>query len=178
MVAKSNPFADVLDSLKRKFEPDKFALGDDGKPRFDKLGRFVNARAGRKEAAASSTVFIPGGERPPVSADQNAAGARLGIGLFQAALVMIGKEEGVLSEPEKEAIRVPLEEVLRKYNMGDKLTPELALAVVVGSVILARAGQPKTQTTFQRWGAWLRGHWVARGVRRVTADATEPPAGS
>lgn len=38
----------IRDSLKRLFDPKKFRLNSEGKPRFDKLGRFVNLRAGRK----------------------------------------------------------------------------------------------------------------------------------
>ncbi len=39
----------IRDRLGRAFDNLKFRLGGDGRPRFDKLGRFVNLRGGRKK---------------------------------------------------------------------------------------------------------------------------------
>lgn len=70
----------VIDRLRRLFDPKKFRTGPDGKPRFDKLGRFVNLRGGRKKkttmdtpspAPASPAEAAPVTSRPPEQPGQS-----------------------------------------------------------------------------------------------------------
>lgn len=59
-----------FDSLKRVFDPLKFRLGPDGLPRFDRLGRFVNLRGGRKKKMETNTLppVMPPAESSPAPA--------------------------------------------------------------------------------------------------------------
>ncbi|OAM89862.1 hypothetical protein OH491_17485 [Termitidicoccus mucosus] len=209
-----------LDSIGRRFDPAKFLQ------KFDALGRWVNARAGRrkqnaggspfpaKEIAPMETPTMPetpapdsGAEKtpppappptddpPPPSFDDINAAANTApppepegvepeedeeggtvetiLGLIQIALMLIGQDEGVLSEPEKKMLRRPLERVLKKYNVGlDAMPCELELAAAVATIIIARLRKPKTRGTFSRFFGWIGSKWGAWRGRRAAAAAT------
>ncbi|MDR2675318.1 MAG: hypothetical protein LBC18_10780 [Opitutaceae bacterium] len=201
------------DSLGRRFDPSKFL------PRFDRLQRWINARAGRKkqnmetpdttvtntDAAAPAGAPEPtppppapaSGPRPPDAPsfdDINAAAAapppppaaaaaaaddddeesgtvETIIGLLQIALMLIGEEEGMLSEVEKRMLRRPLERVLKKYNVGlDCLPCELELAAAVATIIIARLRKPKTRSLLSRFFGWVGAKWGAFRGRRAGQD--------
>ena len=228
-----NAIETMKDALGRAYDAAKFW------PRFDRLKRWVNRRAGRKPRNAPKSPFQPkeiapmttteptAPETPAPAAGDNAtppaahpaapsfndieAASRvpdqaLGngaagestaggasdaaqgdafahatsetiIGIIQTALVLIGEDEGVLSEQEKLLVRRPLERVLSKYGVGsDVLPPEVDLAVALATVIIVRLKRPKTATAFARFKDWL-GRKIARRrgekLAEKVADATK-----
>lgn len=89
------------------------------------------------------------------------------INAVQIALVMIGEDEGILSDMEKRLLRPPLERVLRKYGVGaDLLPPEADLALVVAGLVISRLQKPKTATFFAKAKAWCVNLWF-RGKGEV-----------
>lgn len=108
----------------------------------------------------------------PTGPDPVAVTAETGIGLIQTALVLLGEEEGVLSNAEKILIKAPLERILRKYDVGE-LPAELDLAVAIAVVVIARLKKPKTMARWERLKLWWqmkradrRGHAQARAVSK------------
>lgn len=198
----------VRDSIARTFDPAKFATDAAGRPRFDSLGRFVNRNSGRKplkvtpqrppaeaaQAPASpaaadpapgetSTVHVPGTAPAPdaakASADALAAETvESCIGIIQTALIMLGEDEGILTDTEKMLLRGPLQRTLTKYQVGE-LPCEADLALALAGVVIARLGKPKTQTRIEKIKMWFAGKIAefrgARIAQRV-ADATAPAA--
>lgn len=183
------PMSAEKDVHGRAFDPLKF------KPEKDKLGRWKNLNAGRKspaakpiaetqpesQPAASIKSYIAPDAPSPRAPDEYEAAAQTIIGLYQGGLVMLGEEEGILTDSERAAIAEPLEQVLRKYDAG-KMPPELSLALVAGSIFLSRAAKPKTQTKIQKIRHWFRekamqwrGGRVARHVERVAPVQTPQP---
>jgi len=106
------------------------------------------------------------------------------IGIIQTAFVMVGDDEGLLSDAEKAMLRRPLQRVLDKYNVGEKMLPaELDLAVAVATLFIVRLKKPKTATWFVRVKAWVtnrffgaKGRSFARQMRREVPEVTPPPA--
>ena len=171
------------DTLGRAFDPAKF------RPEKDSVGRWKNLKGGRppsagvksprtKQAGAPAASYIGADPTPPPAApppDRYALGAATIIGLFQAGLISLGQEEGVLTDAEKVAVADPLEKVLRKHDAGD-MPPELALAIAAASIVLPRLAKPKTQTSIQKIRGWLlskfaafKGERIARAVHEETA---------
>lgn len=152
----------------------------DGRPQLDSQGRFVPIGSGRPgsdtaAAAASATRSTlppdtaPGAEEavPTLTAE---IGVEVAIGLIQTALIMVGEEEGELTELEAKMLRGPLQRILAKYNLDSKMTPELECASVVAALILRRMKRPKTQGWFLSKLAWVKGWWNARKLKRAVAD--------
>lgn len=176
-----NRFAGVTDSIGRKFDPAKFAMGADG-PRFDSMRRFINANAGRKPAigapskaekpgdsapAGSSVLHVPNAPAAPAETPQPIETVETVIGVIQTALIMIGEDEGVLSEAEKMLLRKPLERVVKKYELGE-LPCELDLAMAVAGVVISRLSKPKTQGRIERFKMWIAGKVADhRGAKRA-----------
>ena len=116
----------------------------------------------------------------PVDAAEDAADgastANTIIGIIQTALVLIGEDEGVLSETEKTLLRNPLNRVLEKYDIGaDVLPPEVDFAFALASIVIARLKKPKTATTFAKLRAWIaekiwrrKGEKLAKEVKEAT----------
>jgi hypothetical protein len=100
------------------------------------------------------------------------------IGILQTALVLIGDDEGLLTRTEKEALRRPLQRVLDKYDIGEKMLPaELDLAICVGTLLITRLQKPKTATWFARTKAWFadrffraKGNALAGKMRREVGE--------
>lgn len=97
------------------------------------------------------------------------------INAVQLALILIGEDEGVLTDMEKRLLRRPLERVLKKYNVGDSLLgPEADLALVVAGLVISRAQKPKTATFIAKAKAWCVNLWFrSKGevLRREVARA-------
>lgn len=102
------------------------------------------------------------------------------IGVVQTALVLIGAEEGVLSDIEKELLRRPLVRVLEKYNVGkDVLPAEAELALAMATLIITRLQRPKTATWFAKVKAWFVGKYFQREgqkLARQVRDEVTPKA--
>lgn len=174
--AEHNPFSGVKDSLDREFQPSKFRLKD-GKPQLDTQGRFVPLGLGQRRGATTSSTatpppaasFIPPDDTPaaPESIPVDKLAAEVAINLVQTALIMIGHDEGVLSDFERDTLRGPLARILSKYNLGDKMTPELEFAAALAVIVMSRLKKPKTQSWFQAKILAVRGWFVRRKLGAV-----------
>jgi hypothetical protein len=215
----SNQTADtsgvVVDKIKRRFDPEKFAVNAAGSPRFDKIGRFVNKRAGRKgmpkspqpdpapspaqpenppeqpqdePAAVIDFSDIERAARPSVPTTEEAHNFDVSklegsktcetiIGAIQTALVLIGDDEGLLSETEKMVLRMPLERVLKKYDVGeDVLPPEFDLALAMAGVVIVRLQKPKTATFAAKVKHWVVNKWFRHKGNSLSREiAREAP---
>ncbi len=174
-------FAGQKDSRGVEWNPVKFRLKD-GKPHTDKLGRYVPAGIGRGGFAATEPGATPppapgGGfarsTLPPDDAAATLDAAQpmpadvtvdVAIGLVQAALIMIGQDEGILTDAEKAMMRAPMLRLVRKYNLGDKMTPELEFSAALAVVILARLKRPITQSWFQARLSAVKSWWIRRKI--------------
>jgi hypothetical protein len=184
-----------FDSLGRPFDPVKFRREK------DTLGRWKNARAGRKGGPAAPPAAGPASApKDPTPADfsdvDRAAGTAEGkavllddnatadtvIGVIQTALVLIGDEEGVLSEMEKTLLRRPLVRVLEKYNVGADVMPaEVDLCLALAGLLITRLQKPKTATWFAKVKAWALNLWfrgkgasLARDLRHHVGPIPQP----
>lgn len=177
-----NPFAGLKDSRGVEFHPAKFRIKD-GKPQLDSLKRFVPIGAGRRSsdpgpegtpAAPPPPASTLPSDAPPPSEEPIAITAELSaevaIGLVQTALIVIGEEEGELTEGECRMLRGPLVRVLQKYNLESKMTPELEFASVLAVLVMRRIKKPKTMSWFQARLAWLYAWWKSLKVRRAVPD--------
>ena len=171
-----NAFRGVMDSRGVEFHPAKFRLKD-GQPQLDKLGRFVPLGSGRKnEADTAATVTAPKSTLPadgPANPEEEPViitaelSVEVAIGLIQTVLIMIGEDEGELTEIEVKMLKKPMLHVLQKYGMSDKMTPELEAAAVVAVIVMRRIRKPKTQAWFQSKLIWLRSLWTAWRIKRA-----------
>jgi len=192
--ADANP---LKDSNGTAWHPSKYRLKD-GKPQLDTRGRFVPQGLGRKAAAKPAPAApgepaaaplpkstLPGTDTPaadPAALAQVAPAAltaEVAINLVQAALIMIGEDEGILSEAEKTMLAAPLAKIIAKYNLDDQMTPELEAGCVVAMIVLTRLKKPKTQTWFQGMLLKCRGFIVGRKIAAAVPEqspAIAPPA--
>lgn len=182
--------APVVDKLNRPFDGTKFRVDASGKPRVDSLGRFIPIKLGAK--AAGSPALLPrdrdldedpdpaqsfvAPDPKPRKLDPVSITVETSIGVIQTALVMLGDEEGKLSETEKMLLRPPLDRVMRKYDVGEA-PAELDLAVALAGIIISRLSQPKTQGKIERLKMWFagkvadhRGAQKAKAVSQATGD--------
>ena len=102
--------------------------------------------------------------------------AEVAINLVQAALIMIGEDEGILSDAEKTMLAAPLSKIIQKYNLADQMTPELEAACVVAMIVLTRLKKPKTQTWFQGMILKCRGFIVGRKIAAAVPEHEQSPA--
>ena len=135
--------------------------------------------------AAPSFADIDAAARAPDPAPEPAAAAAADdaealstantiIGIIQTALVLIGDDEGVLSETEKTLLRHPLNRVLEKYDIGaDVLPPEVDFAFALASIVIARLKKPKTATTFAKFKHWLREKLARRRGEKLAKEVKE-----
>lgn len=132
-------------------------------------------------AGEPSTLHVPGtpAAAPQLSAEAAAAETvESCIGIIQTALIMLGEDEGILTDTEKMLLRGPLQRTLTKYQVGE-LPCEADLALALAGVIIARLGKPKTQTRIEKIKMWFagkiaefRGNRMAQRVAEVTAPTT------
>lgn len=188
------PEAVETDAIGRAFDPSKFRYEDDGKtPKRDTMKRFIPLKAGRKNADGSpnktATAAAPSfddvekaaraavaerGETPIAAALVENATAETIIGAIQTALVIIGDEEGVLTDIEKEVVRRPLVRVLAKYEVSpDALPAEADLAVAIAAVFIARIQRPKTATFVAKVRLAIGNWWARRKGRELAAEVIE-----
>lgn len=186
----ADPLSAERDSLGRPFDPAKF------KPERDSVGRWKNLNAGRKSRAPAGggtpppadpapadfsdieRAAGPAAPPPPPAADSaraelidDNATADSVIGIIQTALVLIGDEEGILSDGEKILIRRPLVRILEKYQVGkDALPVEIDLALAMAGIVIARLQKPKTATFWAKAKAWAVGLWFRHRGATVAAD--------
>lgn len=200
--AADDPAANALkDSNGTAWHPSKYRLKD-GKPQLDTRGRFVPQGLGRKAAPKPAPAApgepapaplpkstLPGSDTPPADAAALAQvapatlTAEVAINLVQAALIMIGEDEGILSDAEKTMLAAPLSKIIQKYNLADQMTPELEAGCVVAMIVLTRLKKPKTQTWFQGMLLKCRGFIVGRKIAAAVPEhdqspAIAPPAGA
>lgn len=130
--------------------------------------------------AAAPAEPEPGEDRKPASEVKDAkavvenATAETAIGIIQTALVLLGDEEGLLSPVEKELMRGPLVRVLQKYEVApDAMPPEIDLAVVCASLVIARLKKPKTATAFVKLKTWALGLFFRRKGAQLAAQMQE-----
>ena len=189
----SAPDANPLtDSNGTAWHPSKYRLKD-GKPQLDTRGRFVPQGLGRKAAPKPAAAApgeptpaplpkstLPGSDTPPAAELAQVAPAALtaevAINLVQAALIMIGEDEGILSDAEKTMLAAPLSKIIQKYNLADQMTPELEAACVVAMIVLTRLKKPKTQTWFQGMILKCRGFIVGRKIAAAVPEHDQSPA--
>lgn len=186
---QANAATAAFDSIDRPFDPAKFVR------EFDTLGRWKNLNKGGRPKAAGSgdpaTAEAPSfadvlavareGDAEKISDLAQNATAETLIGILQAALVLIGEDEGVLSEQEKTLLSRPLQRVLDKYGVGkDAMPAEIELAVAVSIIVIARLKKPKTATTVAKIRSWFssfwfrkKGHDLAKAVERETQEVPE-----
>lgn len=166
--------AEETDSLGRKFDPMKF------RPEKDRIGRWKNLHAGRKGAGVSiradtppaNVVSFVAPDPEPPKPNLVAEAAETLIGLIQTALIMLGQDDGILTESEKVMLRGPLERVMRKYGLGE-MPCELELAAALAAIIIERLQRPKVQTRIERVKAWVSGWWLGRRGAAMAAKVAE-----
>jgi len=91
------------------------------------------------------------------------------IGIIQTALILIGDEEGILTDVEKALLRPPLIRVMAKYHVGKDIMPcELDLALAVIGLVVVRLKKPKTATFFAKWKLWFKGLFLAQKGRQLS----------
>jgi len=136
------------------------------------------------DISAALNAPLPNAEpSKPAEPPPNIA-AQTCIGIIQTAFCLVGDDEGLLSETEKEVLRRPLQRVLDKYNIGEKLMPaELDLAVAIATLFIVRLQKPKTATKWLRFKAWFadrffaaKGRQFAAKVRREVGNVPMPTA--
>lgn len=176
--AAPDQFAGQRDSLNREWNPVKFRLKD-GVPQLDTKGRFVPSGLGKPARGDDETPDrpptdsgsrLPPDEMPSRPEDQPLPAdvtVDVAIGMFQAILIMVGEDEGILTDPEKTMLRGPLLRLIRKHNLGDKMTPEMETLAALAVAILARLKKPKTQGFFQRQLGRVQAWWVAQKIKRA-----------
>ena len=187
----------ITDKGGRPFDPERFRANPDGTPFLNKFGYFM-PRGGRppKLVAEEPAQPIPAPSlddieaasleepeseipepEPEEETEPQMTTAETIIGIIQTALVLIGQDEGILTDSEKMLIRRPLERVLRKYNVGeDVLPPEVDLAVALAVVVIARLKKPKTASFAAKARAWFARKWFKRKgekLARKIDNATE-----
>lgn len=167
-----------------EFHPAKFRLKGDV-PQTDSIGRFVPLSSGRKSSSDTPAgTPSPSGSRlpsddPAPPPDSASLAVETGIGIIQTAFVLLGDEEGQLSDTEKVLLRRPLKRVLEKYNIGDEMLPcELDLAVAVASLLILRLSKPKTATKWEKIKAWCADKWFARKGRQTASAVASATAGA
>lgn len=125
---------------------------------------------------AAKTAAIPEPGKPAAESDGEAESLSTSetlIGMIQLALMLIGDDEGVLSDVEKQMLRRPLERVLKKYEVGaDVLPAELELAAVMASLVIKRLKKPKTGTFFGKIRLWFAGKVARREGERIANVVT------
>lgn len=96
------------------------------------------------------------------------------ISILQMVLVLIGDEEGVLSDLEKNLLRAPIVRLLKKYEVADDFLPEeVELAVAVAGIVIDRIRRGgKTATWWEGTKAWalnkffgIKGALLGRAMR-------------
>jgi hypothetical protein len=182
----------LKDSNGTAWHPSKYRLKD-GKPQLDTRGRFVPQGLGRKAAPKPAAAApgeapaaplpkstLPGSDTAPASELAQVAPAALtaevAINLVQAALIMIGEDEGILTDAEKIMLAAPLSKIIQKYNLADQMTPELEAGCVVAMIVLTRLKKPKTQTWFQGMLLKCRGFIVGRKIAAAVPEHQQSPA--
>lgn len=198
------------DSINRPWNPALWRA-ENGKPKLDKFGRFISIKNGRppgvkttpaQTSAPTVAPSQPAAEKVDFSDVERIARAASGVlgnseaspalpenptaetvmGLIQTVLVLIGDEEGLLSEMEKQLVRRPLERVLEKYNIGKDILPaEVDLVLAVLGLLAVRLQKPKTATFWEKAKAWAvnawfsrKGHSTARELRREVGPTVQP----
>lgn len=127
-------------------------------------------RAARKAPAAESAEAPAAAEGVEVVDEMTTAETLIGV--LQIALMMIGDDEGILTDPEKQVLRRPLERVLKKYAIGEDALPvEAELAFAVASLVIARLKKPKTKTFFGKIKLWFAGKIAAREGQKIAQAA-------
>lgn len=186
------PANPMTDSNGTAWHPSKYRTKD-GKPQLDTRGRFVPQGLGRKPATKPIAAApgeptpeplpkstLPGSDTPAPNELAQVAPAALtaevAINLVQAALIMIGEDEGILTDPEKLMLAAPLSKIIQKYNLADQMTPELEAACVVAMIVLTRLKKPKTQTWFQGMILKCRGFIVGRKIAAAVPEHEQSPA--
>jgi len=190
--ATPTPANPMTDSNGTAWHPSKYRMKD-GKPQIDTRGRFVPQGLGRKAAPKQAAAApgeptpaplpkstLPGTDTPAAAELAQVAPAALtaevAINLVQAALIMIGEDEGILTDAEKLMLAAPLSKIIQKYNLADQMTPELEAACVVAMIVLTRLKKPKTQTWFQGMILKCRGFIVGRKIAAAVPEHEQSPA--
>lgn len=143
-------------------------------PSFDDIDRAARGGAAAAPVADAHAVVI----------DANPT-AETVIGLIQTALVLLGDEEGLLTETEKMLLRAPLERVLQKYKVGKDVMPaEIDLVMALAGLLVTRLQKPKTATAWAKVKAWAVNLWFrgkgellrreVAAVQREVAEASKP----
>ena len=136
-------------------------------PAFDDIAAAANAPEPPPEAAT------PAAKDAGADAEVNTTAETI-IGIIQTALVMIGEDEGVLSDPEKTLLRRPLQRVLDKYDItSEALPPEVDFAVALAMIVIARLKKPKTATTFVKFKTWLQNKLARRRGEKLAEKVAE-----
>ncbi len=221
----------LTDSIGRIFDAKKF------KNAKDTLGRWINARAGRKstkktkpvkspmqttpETPSTEPATPPAAEStpPPAQAETSAPAAEAApdfsdiqkaaatpsaetleadlseaqtaiatgstptaetiIGILQTILVLIGEEEGILTDGEKIILRPALNRVLKKYDVGNDVLPaEVDLLVAVAGLIVSRLKKPKTAKFAAKIRAWVVNLWFGHKGREIQRVVTREASAS
>ena len=132
-------------------------------PKFDDIERAATGAS--SDAMPAETSGSSGASTPSVETC---------LGVIQTALVLIGSEEGILSEQEKILLRLPLKRVLDKYDIGASVLPvEIDLAFAVASLLIVRLQKPKTATWFAKAKAWAVNRWFGWKGTRLANEVRE-----
>jgi len=185
--AAPTPWDGERDKLGRAWDAEKFATNPDGSPRRDTLGRFIPRGLGRKPAkaeggeatgTAAPRSFVAPDAPAPAVVGENATVETI-VGVIQMVLILIGDEEGVLSNAEKLLLRPSLERLLKKYEIGADVMPaEVEVLLAVAGIVIERIKRGgKTATAFAKFKAWAAGVFFrAKGMQMGAQVRREVPA--
>jgi hypothetical protein len=149
-------------------------------PDFSDVDRVIHAA--RNPPPAPGAAAQPGETPLPMltrDTETNATAESI-IGILQMLLVLIGEEEGVLSELEKNLLRPPILRLLKKYEVADDFMPEeVELAIAVAGIVIDRIRKGgKTATWFAKAKAWAlnmvfrgKGALLGRDARREMPES-------
>lgn len=196
------PIVSEVDSLDRPFNAEKFRHEKDkvGRWKNKHAGRKSSKAAKvipREKAAAPAAIAAAAPDLsdiakaalpPPPTLEEAQAfdaesltvenpTAETIIGGIQTALVLIGQEEGVMNNLEKDMLRRPLLRVLAKYEIGSDMLPaELDLVLAIVALVITRLKKPNTATAMAKFRHWCiefffnsKGRRLAKQVEEVTS---------
>ena len=137
-------------------------------------GAWMPRRKAAAAAPASGSFIAPDPAPSPVAPGAVAENATCEtvIGLLQMLLVLVGEEEGVLTDAEKMLLRTPLLRLLAKYEVGaDVLPAEVEVLFAVAGIVIERIKRSgKTATAFAKLKAWVAGALFRRQGAAVGAQ--------
>jgi hypothetical protein len=172
------------DALKKAqangFDPAVHVTDAAGNPVLTKSGTFKKKNGRKPGSGSKSYVHNPEAEKRAAADSQARAvqseyAARTVSGLLELASVKMLGDEWKLGEVERETNVVAWRDTFDYYG-GVNLTPPMALALSHATIIMTRAGQPKTRNKLSLAWAWLKVKFSRN--KKVNENGARPDTGA